>query len=140
MSALNQNIAEGILALTTDGQTIKFSSLTNIAQADPSEYQMLLDMQVGGGFIEFKSNNQQPKTADFTLSNVNKSQFQLLELLYKDRTKTFDLVFTLSDGSSISYESPRIKKRPLNDTINESESTFNIMLNINTPNIGYNFV
>lgn len=138
MSSLNQNIKEGVLALTADGSTIKFASLTNISQANPQEYQMLLDMQ-SGGFIEFSSNNQQPRTADFTLSNCDVSHFELMNILFEDRSKEFNLVFSLSDGSTISYENPRIKKQPMNDSINESESSFNIMFGINCTKIKYDF-
>lgn len=137
MSTLNQNVTEGILALTADGQTLKFASLTRIGQDNPTEYSRLLDMQ-GEGHIEFKTNTQQPCTADFTLTNVEVSQFKLLELLYKDRLP-FDLVFTMSDGSYLSYAVPGIKKQPLQTTIEEGESTFNVVIQILANSIENNF-
>lgn len=137
MSTLNQNIKAGILALTTDGTTFKFASLTNIGQDDPIEYGRLKDMQ-GSGYIEYQTNNQQPCTADFTLTNVEVSQFKLLELLYEDRLP-FDLVFTTSDGSYLSYAVPSIKKQPLQTTIEEGESSFNVVLHILANSIKNNF-
>jgi hypothetical protein len=98
---------------------------------------MLKDMQPQQGneptetkkFIEFRTNNQEGSTADFTLTNCSKSHFDLIVSLYKNR-KPFELTFAMSDGTYTSYENPRIKKKPMNETINESETSFNIMLNI----------
>jgi hypothetical protein len=131
--SLNQNIKQGILSLTLDGNTIKFASTTNIAQDEPREFAMLKDMQ-GTGFIEYSQNNQAASTADFTLQNLDKSQLGAIVGLFNSR-KAFDLSFIFEEGSRIDYKNPKIKKKPMRASISEGEDSFNVTLGINCTSI-----
>lgn len=130
---MNNNIKNGILALTIDGSTIKFASTTSISQDNPQELVVLKDMQ-GDGDISYLTNNQAPSTADFTLQNLKTDEFDVLTSIWQSNSgvekKQFDLVFTFVDGSSIRYLKPKIKKQPMRASVSEGEESFNVMLNI----------
>ena len=86
------------------------------------------------GEISYLTNNQAPSTADFTLQNLKVDEFNVLTSIWQSNStneKTqFDLVFTFTDGSSIRYFKPKIKKQPMRASVSEGEDSFNVMLNI----------
>lgn len=129
MDNLTGNIVKGQLVLTYQGRAYRFASTTNIDQANPVVWGRRMDMQ-SKKYINFKTNTQQPKTADITASNVAVDEFNMLKAIY-EAGEIVTLSFIFDDGSAINYVEPNLANQPLRASINDSETTFDVKLTFN---------
>lgn len=126
-------IENASLSLTVNNVGYEFSSVINIAIADPQENTMSGSPQGKGEGVIYRTGTTQAVTSDMTVREVPKELYQVLIAAYKAQTRIQVLLFDQITGDNYQFNSAVIRNNPSNGTFAEGEEQLNVPLNIACP-------